>query len=331
MTLVLSQLEVRALLPMERCIALVEDAMKALARGDAVNPLRWPMRLPDGSGLLGLMPGATTAPDTLGLKVVAIFPANHGTELDSHQGVVVLFDKQNGVPLAILDASEVTAIRTAAASALATRLLARPDAAEVAVIGSGVQARTHLEAMCAVRPVRGARVFSRSEENRRAFAKRESERLGIPVEAVSSAREAVDGASIVCTTTSSREPVVRGEWLAPGTHINAAGACQPTARELDSEAVRRSRLYTDARESLVHEAGDYLMALEEGAIDAGHLVGEIGEVLLGRAAGRASPEDITLYESLGVAVQDLVVGNDVFLRARAEGVGTEVALGGRRD
>ena len=314
---------------MDECIEVVEASLRALARGTAQNPLRRGMLLDDRRGLLGMMPGALDDPPALGIKVVAVFPGNHGTDFDSHQGFVALFDPQNGVPTALVDGSEVTAIRTGAASAVATRLLAREEAGDLAILGSGVQATSHLAAMAAVQPLRRVRVFSRDPARRAAFAERESVRHEITVEAVDSAREAVEGADLICTTTSSKEPVLMGDWIAPGAHVNAAGSSVKIARELDGAAVDRSRLFVDRRESTVNESGDYLMALAEGAIDEDHILGEIGELLLGQVEGRRSEDEITLFKSLGLAVYDVAVADHLQKRARAEGVGVEVELGGR--
>ncbi len=330
-TLILSQKEIRQLLPMGTCMELVKKALLTLGRDAGQNPLRQGMLFRDGSGLIGMMPGALDEPRTVGLKVVGVFHANHGTEFDSHQGIVMLQDPVNGLPLGIFDASEITAIRTAAASGVATQALAREDASVVALLGSGVQARTHLEAMCVARDIKEARVYSRTAERVRAFAEIESKRHGITVVAAASAREAVEGASIVCTATSSNDPVLFGEWLAPGCHINAAGACMKKARELDTDAVQRARLFTDRRESAENEAGDYLIPLGEGAIQESHLLGELHEVLSGSLPGRMAAEDITLFESLGIAVEDLVTGHFLLEEARRKGVGTEVDLGGRAD
>lgn len=319
---------VAALLPMAECIPLMRDALTTLARGDAVQPLRSLVRLPDGSGLLGLMPGYLGQPRSFGLKVVTVMPGNHGTAYDSHQGVVMLFGLDHGEPLAILDATAITAIRTAAASGAATDLLARPDAGDLALIGSGTQARTHLAAMQAVRPLRRVRVWSRSRANAERFAREHAEGLGRPIEVSASVEEAVRGADLVCTTTAAREPVLRGAALAPGAHINAVGACFPAARELDTEAVRRARLYTDCRESCVNEAGDYRLALAEGAITEAHLLGELGQVVLGQVPGRQSPDDITLYESLGIALEDLAAAHFIHRRAVETGAGTWLEWGG---
>ena len=330
-TVVLTSREVRQLLPMADCMDWVAGALERLSSGQTLNPLRWSVRLPGGRGLLGLMPGYLSEPETLGLKAVAVFPGNHGSKYDAHQGVVVLFDPRTGVPTAIMDASEITAIRTAAASGVATRLLAREAADTLAIIGSGVQARTHLEAMLVARPIRTVRLFSPQRDHCERLARWFRPKTQARVEVTSSAREAVEGAAIVCTTTSSSEPVVEGAWLRPGTHVNAVGACVPKARELDSAAVARARMFVDCRESAVNESGDFLLAREEGAIGDDAIVGEIGEILAGKLVGRNNDEEITLFNSLGVAVEDLATAHHVALRALERGVGARIAFGGLRD
>jgi ornithine cyclodeaminase len=330
MAIILTQNEVRRLLPMRECIDVMTAVLQTLGRGDAVNPLRWVMRLPREMGLLGLMPGYLGEPKSLGLKVVSIFPHNEGSEYDSHQGIVLLVDPETAVPIAVMDASEITAIRTAAVTGVATRLLAREDASVLAILGSGVQARTHLEAMLLVRQIREVRVFSPTAANREAFAGREGRRHDVAVRACPSARAAVEGAEIVCAVTSSREPVVAGDWLDDGVHINAVGSSVPQAREIDTAAVARSRLFVDSRESALHEAGDFLIARREGAVGDEHILAEIGEVLLGEHPGRGGSGEVTLFKSLGLAVEDLAAADHVLRRAVAEGVGTEVDLGGRR-
>jgi ornithine cyclodeaminase len=319
---------VRELLPMDSCVALMRDALTALSRGDAVLPLRSKVSLPDQSGLLGLMPGYLGDPQSFGLKVVAVMPGNHGTPYDSHQGVVMLFGVKHGEPLAVMDASSITAIRTAAASAAATDVLARPDAGDLALIGSGAEGRTHLAAMKAVRRLRRVRVWSRTRANAERFAREEGTVAGVPIEVAETAEAAVKGADLICTTTSSKEPVLEGKWLASGAHVNAVGSCFPTARELDTNAVRRARLYTDCRESCLKEAGDFIIPRNEGSIDDGHLIGEVGEVFLGRIPGRRSQDEITLYESLGVAVEDLAAAHAIHRRARESGMGTWLEWGG---
>ena len=326
--LFVNEADVHRLLPMDACIPLMREALASLARGDVVLPLRSKVMLPDGSGLLGLMPGYLGEPRSFGLKVVTVMPGNHGTPYDSHQGVVMLFGVAHGEPLAILDATSITAIRTAAASAAATDLLARADAGDLALIGSGAQARAHLAAMREVRPLRRVRVWSRNRAHAEAFAREEGAIAGVAIEVSESGADAVHGADLVCTATASKEPVLQGAWLSPGAHVNAVGACFATHRELDTEAVRRARFYTDCRESCRNEAGDFLIPLREGAISDGHLRGELGEVILGRAAGRASRDDITVYESLGVAVEDLAAAHAIHRRAMGTGGGTWLEWGG---
>jgi len=313
---------VKELLPMGECVALMREALATFARGDAVLPLRSLVRLPDSSGLLGLMPGYLGEPKSFGLKVVSVMPGNHGTPYDSHQGVVMLFGLEHGEPLAIVDATAITAIRTAAASGAATDALAKSDAGDLAIIGSGAQARTHLEAMRAVRKLRRVRVWSRSRPNAERFA-RETD-----VEVSASPEEAVRGADLICTTTASKDPVLQGAWVAPGAHVNAVGACFPASRELDADLVKRSRFYTDCRESCVNESGDFLIARKEGAIGDAHLLGELGEVLIGKVAGRTSPQDITVYESLGIALEDLASAHFIHRRAIETGAGTWLEWGG---
>jgi ornithine cyclodeaminase len=322
--------EVAALMPMDQCIDAMAEAMKSLARGDARLPLRSMVGLPDRSGLLGLMPAYLGAPQTFGLKVVSVMPGNHGTEYDSHQGVVMLFDVRNGAPILIADASSITAIRTAAMSGLATRLLAREDAGDLAILGSGAQAQSNLEAIKTVRALKRVRVWSRSSDNARAFAAREGRRHGLEIEVAATAREAVTGADLICTTTAAREPILIGEWIAPGAHVNAVGACFKDTRELDTAAVVRSRLYIDCRESLLNESGEFLIAKQEGAIGDDHIVGELGELLLGKIPGRRSRDEITLFESLGIAVEDLASADLILRNAEARGVGTVLELGGKR-
>ncbi|HEY0481220.1 MAG TPA: ornithine cyclodeaminase family protein [Kofleriaceae bacterium] len=321
--LVLSHDDVTRLLTMDACIEVMADALRTTSRGGAVLPLRSVVWMPDRTGMIGLMPGFLEAPISLGLKVVSIFPGNHGTGFDSHQGVVMLFDTRHGSPKAILDASSITAIRTAAVSGVATRALAREDAGDLALLGSGVQAATHLAAMRAVRKLRRVRVWSRNLANAQRFA----EKAPIAVEVAATVRDAVDGADLICTTTAAREPVLEGAWLAPGAHINAVGACFAVSRELDTAAVVRSRLIVDRKESTLAESGDFLLARAEGAIGDDHIAGELGAVLLGEVVGRRSNDEITLFKSLGIAIEDLAAAHYVYSQAVARGGGVSVPLG----
>ena len=322
---------VDALLPMTRCIDLMEQTLTALSRGEAVQPLRTILRVP-GKGAFGVMPALVGTPATaIGVKVLTVFPGNHGTDLDSHQGVILAFEPERGSLAGIIDASRVTAIRTAAVSGLATRLLAREDAGDVCVLGSGVQARSHLEAILAVRPVRRVRLWSPTSAHALAFAAWAESRCPCPVEVCAEAELAVRGADIICTVTAAHEPVIREEWVGPGAHINAVGASLPESRELSSALVARGRLFVDRIESAVKEAGDYLIPLAEGVITGDHIVGEIGAVALGENPGRRGAEEITIFKSLGLAVEDVAVGEYLVREAQRLGIGTLVDLGGRRD
>lgn len=313
---------------MRECIDVMASTLASLAEGKAVLPLRTVILIPE-TDAFAVMPGYLSSPKTFGAKVITVFPGNHGTQYDSHQGAVLLFDPEIGNLAAVLDATAITTTRTAAVSAVATRLLARDDASTLAIVGSGVQARAHLEAMCCVRPITTLRVWSRNASHAESLVG-VARTLGLDASASSSCADAVRDADIVCTTTSARSPVLEGRWLSPGTHVNAIGASQASARELDSEVVIRSRLYVDRRESALKEPGDILVPLGDGDIGPDHIVGEIGELLIGRASGRRTPDEITLFKSLGLAVEDLASARHVYERAIASNVGTRVELGGVR-
>ncbi len=317
--LVLSHDDVKRLLPMGECIELMARTLADFARGRMWQPLRFVVRPPEEASLLGLMPAHRSEPGaSYGLKAVCIFPGNPAKGLDAHQGGVLLFDGETGQLRALLDGSAVTAVRTAAVSAVATRALARPDARELAILGAGVQARSHLEAMAELGRFERARVWSRTPEAVEAFVA--EAKAPFPVEAAGSAEEAVRGADVVVTATSAREPIVSREWLAPGTHVNAVGSSISATRELDTETMAAAALFADARESMVNESGDYLMA----GLGPEHIRAELGEVLIGSAEGRRSDEELTVFKSLGLAVEDLAAAEHVYARAQAEGVGTSV-------
>lgn len=328
--LILSQSDVERLLRMDACIEVMASTLATLARGDALLPLRTVILIPDTTDAFAVMPGYIGTPKTFGAKVITVYPGNHGTQFDSHQGAVLLFDPDNGSLAAVLDGSAITTTRTAAVSAVATRLLARRNASSLAIIGSGVQAHAHLEAMCAVRPIRHLHIWSRSADHARQFADAARQRFQIDIAVAATAAAAVRDADIVCTTTSAREPVLNGDWISPGTHVNAIGASQASARELDSAIVVRSRLYVDRRESALKEPGDILVPLREGAIGPDHIVGEIGELLIDRVPGRQNDDEVTLFKSLGLAVEDLAAASLVYTEAMRTGAGTRVELGGAR-
>jgi ornithine cyclodeaminase len=314
---------------MPECIDVMDAALRALARGDALLPLRSLTKLPVDSSVLALMPAWLGEPAAFGVKVISWFPSNHGTPYDAHQGAVLLFEPEHGQLIAVIDASAVTAIRTAAVSAVATRALASEDAAQLAIIGTGIQAGTHLEAMCAVRPFERIRVFSPEADARERFASR-ARRNGFPVVAAESTQEAVSNAQVVCTVTAATTPVLERRWLSPGVHINAVGACTPKARELDSDTVADARLYVDRRESALNEAGDFLIPRAEGRLADGHIIGELGDLLLGRVPGRSGPRDITLFKSLGLAIEDVAAAHRIYANAIERGAGIRVELGDAR-
>jgi len=289
-----------------------------------VLPLRSVMPMPGDRGMLGNMPGYLADPECFGVKLVSLMPRNKPPEHSSHLGLVLLFEPEHGCPVALVDAAEITAIRTAAASGLATRLLARPEAGDLALLGAGEQARRHLAAMLTVRPLRRIRVWARNRDKARAFADVEGAKHHVAIETTASVREAVAGADIVCTLTKAREPILLGEWLSPGTHLNVVGSSIASTAEIDTPAVLRARFFVDCRNSTINEGGEYLRALKAGAITPAHILGEIGEVANGSKIGRRSPQDVTLYKSLGIAPQDLAAAHYVLERARAAGVGQVV-------
>jgi ornithine cyclodeaminase/alanine dehydrogenase-like protein (mu-crystallin family) len=321
--LVLTHGEVERLLPMAVCIELMAEALAGLARGQAHQPLRLVLRPPGAAGVMALMPAyrAGAAP-AFGLKAIGVFPGNVARGLDSHQGAVMLFDGATGELRAVMNAAAVTAIRTAAVSAVATRALAREDAGDLALLGSGVQARSHLAALALVRRVRRVRVASRRFERARAFA--DDLRGLFAVEAMATPEEAVRGADLVVTATSAAEPVLRREWIAPGTHLNVVGASLPDRREVDGATMAAARVFVDRRESAESEAGDYKLAVREGAVAPDHIRAELGDVLIGAAPGRTGPDEITLFKSLGLAVEDLWAAAFVYERACETGAGTRV-------
>jgi ornithine cyclodeaminase/alanine dehydrogenase-like protein (mu-crystallin family) len=324
--LVLSAADVHALLGPAECADAMRAALIALQEGKAQQPLRTVIR-PDGAaGLVALMPSYLSAgdgPAAYGLKAIWITPGNAAVGLDPHQGVVLLSSGETGEPLAVLNASAVTEIRTAAVSAVATQLLATPDADVLAVIGTAGQARAHVEALSLARPLAEIRVAGRDLAKAERFAANVAAN-GVPVRACASIRDAVAGAGIVVTVTSSAEPVLRGDWLEPGMHVNAVGASQPGARELDSAAMGAGVLFADRRESLLAESGDYLLAAADGRTSPDAIRAELGEVLTGRAPGRVSADEITIFKSLGLAVEDLAAAACVYQNAAAAGTGNWV-------
>ena len=318
---VLRGAEVRRLLPMSECIDLMHRTMVAVSEGRVVLPLRSILVMPGDRGMMGMMPGYLADPECFGIKLVSLIPRNKPPEFSSHLGLVLLFEGEHGRPVALLDAAEITAIRTAAASGLATKLLARADAGDLTLLGAGEQARSHLAAMLAARTLRRVRIWARDPLKAKRFADAANLEHGIVIDVSATVREAVAGADIICTTTKAREPILLGEWISPGAHLNVVGSSIAAAAEIDTAAVVKSRFFVDRRESTLNEGGEYLRAMRAGAVTPQHILAEIGEVANGSKAGRESPADVTLYKSLGIAPQDLASAHYVLEKARAAGVG----------
>jgi ornithine cyclodeaminase len=320
--LVITAAEVEALLPMPAAIAAMRSAMVQVSQHRTVLPLRQFMAIPEAPGKLAVMPGYIADPPLFGVKTVAKYAHPPGSPHGSHVGIVQLFDAETGLLLAIIEGGSLTAIRTAAASALATEALARPDATRLAIIGTGEQARRHVTAMAAVRPIAHVTVWGRSAAHALAFAAR----LDLPATAAASVKSAVADADIVCTTTPAAEPILFGASLRPGTHVNLVGSAIPTTAEADIGLVSMSEFYVDYREAALAQAGELRNAIAAGVVGPGHIRGEIGEVLLGTAPGRSCADAITVYKSLGVTAQDLAAAAVVLRAARAAGVGQEIEL-----
>ena len=324
--IVLSERDVAALLPMDAAVDVVERAMIAVSRGKAVLPLRTIMGV-GGSNMMGMMPGSMSEPPCYGIKLVSLFPGNPEAGYSSHQGAVVLFEAAHGSAVAMMNAGLLTAVRTAAASAVATRHLARPDSSILTIIGTGEQAEHHIDAMLAVRPIREIRIVGRRAEKARQFAEHAAARRPeISFSHGTDVASAVSGADIVCTVTSSPTPVLAGALLEPGMHLNIVGASIPSKVEIDEEAVLRSAVFVDYRPSTFAQAGEVVEAIKAGSIREDHVLAEIGEVAAGTHAGRTDDGQITLYRSLGIAAQDLACASHVVDLARQRGLGVDAPL-----
>lgn len=297
---------VRSVLRMDACIDLMADTQAAISRGEIAPPLRSFVPVAGGRGGMGIMPGDGSA--AFGAKLVSLFAENPARGLPLIQGCILLFDRETGTPAALVEGASVTGIRTAAASGAATHALAREDASVLALLGYGVQAETHLQAMCCVRPVREVRVWGPSMEKAGRFAAGHTGE-GVTVAAVETAREAVSGADLVCAVSAATEPVVEGRRLADGCHINLVGSHSPKTREADGETMGRARVFTEITAFAMKEAGDILLAIEEGFLTEDDLAGEIGAVIGGSIEGRRGDDEITVYKSLGNVAQDLAAAH----------------------
>lgn len=318
--IVLTASDVERLLPMRDAIALMRDAMRQVSAGETVLPLRQFMAVPGGTGKLAVMPGYVAEPASFGVKIVSKFPRAPSDRHGTHVGAVLIFGADDGLPLALIDGAMLTAIRTAATSAMATDVLARADAATLLVLGCGEQAHRHIDALREVRAFGRAIIWGRDQACAAVLAQAVGGEVATDLDA------AVAEADVICTTTSAVTPVLRGAALRPGTHINLVGSAVATSAEADSEVVRRSRFFVDARPAALAAAGELLDAITAGIVDESHIAGEIGEVLLGSVAGRQSTDEITVYKSLGVTAQDLVAAHAVWRAAVATGAGIEIDL-----
>lgn len=326
MPLLLSEQDVRTVLSMDELIAVMETALVQFSAGRVAQPLRTVVEVGLQKAFFGVMPACIAEPPTLGAKLVTVFGSNTSAGLPTHMATIVLLDSMTGELEAVMDGRFITEARTAAVSAVSVKLLARADATTLALIGSGVQARSHLDAIGRVRQLRHVRVWSPNEERRGAFAREAQPRTTARVTASSSAREALDGADLVVLATASREPVVESAWISDGAHICAIGACRPDQREMETALVSRGRLFVDSTRAAMAEAGDVILAMRDGAIDETHLAGELGELAAGLVAGRRSPEQVTIFKSLGLAVEDMAAARLAYVKAAERGLGRGFVL-----
>lgn len=325
MALLLTRQDVEALLPMSEAMAAVEEAFRQHALGNVLMPLRTTIRVHGGVNL-GMPAYIGGEMDALGLKVVSVYPDNPSRNLPTVIATVLLNDARTGALLAVMDGTWLTAMRTGAAGGVATRYLARKEASVATIVGAGIQGRTQLMALCQARPIRRAYVYDLEPERSQAYAAEMSPRLGIEVIPTTDLRAAIAASDVLSLATSAREPVFPGEWLHPGLHINGIGSHSPDARELDSETVHRSLLVVDERRACLAEAGDILIPIQEGVITEEHIYGELGQVIAGRMPGRTSDEQITLFKSVGLALQDVATAARVYALALERGAGTPLPL-----
>jgi alanine dehydrogenase len=322
----LTEQQVHSLLPMSDLIAAMESALAKFSAREVLQPMRTVLTVGPTKAYFGVMPAYIPAPASLGAKLVTVFGENHKRQLPSHLATIMLLDPETGALLALMDGRYITEARTAAVSAVSARFLAAPGASRLAIIGSGVQARSHLEAYQQVRQLAEVRIWSPNLRSRTQFVDDMSPSVSIPIIAADSAEAAVRGADLIVLVTSSPTPVIEDAWVSEGAHVVCVGACRPNQQEMPPQLVKRGRLYVDSSAAAVVEAGDIVMNIAAGLFDASHVRGEIGELVLGRVQGRTSPGDITIFKSLGMAVEDVVAADLVFRRAVESGAGTELTL-----
>jgi len=324
--IILSEADVKCLLSMRDLIDAMEGALARFSSGDVIQPLRTVLQVGPTKAFFGLMSAYQPEPPALGAKLVTVFNSNATRSLPTHLATILLLDPETGMLAAVMDGRYITEARTAAVSAVSARHMARQEARPIAILGSGVQARSHLEALALVRPPSDVRVWSPTASHREAFAREMAGSIGAPIRSVASAREAVTGADLIVLVTSSPTPVVEDAWVAEGAHICAVGACRPDMREMDGALVARARLVVDSRAGALAEAGDIVIPMQEGRFGADHIAGELGDVVAGRLAGRTSPREVTIFKSLGMAVEDVAAAEFVWRRASERGLGRAVIL-----
>ena len=322
----LTEQQVHSLLPMPDLIAAMESALAKFSAREVLQPVRSVLTVGPTKAYFGLMPAYVPSPASLGAKLVTVFGENHKRDLPSHLATILLLDPETGALQAIMDGRYITEARTAAVSAVSTRFLAKADAATLAIIGSGVQARSHLEAYQLVRQLKEVRIWSPKQRSRDQFVEDMGGHVPISIVACDSADAAVRGADLIVLVTSSPTPVIDDAWVSKGAHVVCVGACRPNQQEMPPALVARSRLYVDSKAAALVESGDVVMNVAAKLFDESHIRGEIGELVLGRVAGRASADDITVFKSLGMAVEDVVAADLVFRRASESGAGTELTL-----
>jgi alanine dehydrogenase len=323
---ILSRQDVRQALPMRQAIEAVKRAFAQLSTGQANVPLRVALDVPRHNGVTLFMPGYLSADDQMAVKIVSVFNDNPSQGLPLIHALVIVVDATTGSPTAVMDGAYLTALRTGAASGAATDLLARPDAHTAAIFGAGAQGRTQLEAVCAVRPIHQAWVYDVAPRQAAAYAEEMSQRLSLPVRVAETPAQAVRQADVICTATTATSPVFADADVPPGTHVNAVGAYTPHMQEVPPETVLRARVVIDHRESSLAEAGDLLIPIAQGLMTEDHIYAELGEIAAGSKSGRASPDEITLFKSVGVAVQDVAAASAVLEAAQRLGLGAKIAL-----
>jgi len=322
----LTEVQVKALLPPGDLVSTMRDALARFSAGEVLQPVRSVMSVGPGGAFFGLMPAYVPAPPRLGAKLVTVFNGNAAKGLPSHLATILLLDPETGALMGLLDGRYITEMRTAAVSAVSVQQLARPNPATLAILGSGVQARSHLGVFAELFPLTNVRVWSPHPASRAQFVQHAVDLISFPVVAMEYADEAIQGADLVVLATSSPTPVVDDSWVSPGAHVVSVGACRPDQREMDPRLLARARLFVDSRAAALVESGDVVQGLRQGAFDETHIRGELGEVVLGRVKGRNTDVEVTVFKSLGMAVEDVTAADLVFRRAVETGTGTELSL-----